>query len=92
MTNHLHIYTLGAFEMEFLAFPEELILSIAQELQSEGDLNSLAQANRRLYEVLNVHLYCSHIQRCGGIAALLHAAKRGDEDQIRFLLDKGAEV
>ena len=92
MTNHLHIYTLGAFEMEFLAFPEELILSIAQELQSEGDLNSLAQANRRLYEVLNVHLYCSHIQRCGGIAALLHAAKRGDEDQIRFLLEKGAEV
>ena len=78
--------------MEFLAFPEELILSIAQELQSEGDLNSLAQANRRLYEVLNVHLYCSHIQHRGGIAALLHAAQRGDEHNIRLLLDKGAEV
>ncbi|PGG96051.1 hypothetical protein GX51_08012 [Blastomyces parvus] len=72
--------------MSFATIPVEIVLEIASHLKSECDINSLAQADRRLYLVLNSYLLNYHVTQNGGGEALLWAAQTGDEALARRLL------
>ncbi|KAJ5166811.1 uncharacterized protein N7482_005592 [Penicillium canariense] len=50
--------------MQLLDFPTELLEAIAHHLQSQADINSLLQTNRRLYCILNPHLYTFNARSC----------------------------
>lgn len=71
---------------QLVDLPSELLLSIADNLESERDINALAPANRRLYEVLNAYLYRHNALWCQ-CSALIWAAKEGLETTARRSLD-----
>jgi ankyrin repeat protein len=82
--------------MPFLSLPNELLLQIAHDVLNDPDwtepaINSLARANKRLYNLLNDLLYQNNIQSRGSIA-LLWAVRRGRERTVRRLLHLGANV
>src|SRR5436305_1086659 len=77
--------------MKLLGLPPELVLSTAQKLDRERDLNAFARTCRRLYSILDRELYRRNVQLCGS-AALLWAAERGRVVTVRKLLAEGADV
>ena len=77
--------------MPLLDLANELLYCIAENLESERDVNAFAQAKRRLYRLLNSYLYRYNIQRSGS-SALLWAAQHGQEATARRLLEEGASV
>ncbi|RYP27107.1 hypothetical protein DL767_007804 [Monosporascus sp. MG133] len=56
----------------------------------ERDINAFAQANRRLYRLLNTYLYHYNIRRSGS-SALLWAAQHGQEATAQKLLGQRAD-
>jgi ankyrin repeat protein len=77
--------------MPLLDLANELLYCISETLELERDINAFAQANRRLYRLLNSYLYRYNIQHSGS-SALLWAAQQGQEATVRRLLGEGANV
>lgn len=73
------------FTMPLLNFANDLLYCIADNIESNRDLNAFARCNRRLYHLLNSSLYRHAIQRTEG-SALLWAAKHGQEATVQKLL------
>jgi ankyrin repeat protein len=74
-----------------LDLPNELLLSIADHLKRDRDINAFARVNRRLYVLLDTYLYQHNIQQRNS-SALLWAAKHGRQSIVRRLLREGADV
>lgn len=75
--------------MPLLSLPDELLLCLSENLESEKDIYAFAQASQRLYCVLNSLMYRYNIQNSKG-SALLWASRRGQETTVwKFL---GADV
>ncbi|KAL3456739.1 ankyrin repeat-containing domain protein [Aspergillus heterothallicus] len=72
--------------MHLLALPHELIFQIADSVQMDTDLSSLAQTCYFLYEIANPLLYGR------STAPLFWAADRGAHDTLRRCLAYGADV
>ncbi|CAG7991609.1 unnamed protein product [Penicillium olsonii] len=77
--------------MPLLALPNELLLAIAEALESQSDLNSLAQADRRCWGLLNPVLYAYNVKNHNG-DALHWAAKHGQLQTAQKSLRQGAHV
>lgn len=67
--------------MALLELANELLLSIAEVLGSERDINAFAQLNRRCFQLLNPHLYWYNVQQ-NRSQALFWAAKRGELNTV----------
>lgn len=78
-------------EMPLLALPNELLLGLSEQLQSERDLNAFAQTNARLYCLLNAHLYRRNAQ-CSNSSALVWAACHGREATLARLLKERGDM
>ncbi|USP74932.1 hypothetical protein yc1106_02206 [Curvularia clavata] len=65
--------------------------AIAECLESEKDINAIAQANHRLYRLLDSYLYHYNVKHCGG-SALLWSAQHGQEGTARKSLRENANV
>lgn len=74
-----------------LDLANECLLSIAEFLESERDINAFAQTNHWLYDLINVCLYRHNVQS-GSSSALLWAASRGQDGTAKRLLLEGANV
>lgn len=77
--------------MGLLGLPNELLLNIGETLDSHHSINAFTQVNRRLYTLLNHHLYRFHLQNTEGYA-LLWAARHGHEAVARKLIKLGVDV
>jgi hypothetical protein len=77
--------------MPLLDLPNELVQDISEYLKSERDINAIAQANRRLYCLLDSYLYRYNVQQSGS-SALLWAARHGQEATAqKAIRDVGTE-
>ena len=76
-------------EMLLLDFANELLLRIAEYLESERDINAFARVNHRLYSLLNNYLYLYNVQQFGS-SALFWAALHGQEGTAQKSLRQGA--
>ena len=77
--------------MHFLDLPNELLRLIAGCLNFECDINSLYQANARLYLLLGPTLY-QHNVRYSNSSALEWAAENGHEATARKAQEAGASA
>lgn len=71
--------------------PNELLLSIADHLNVQRDLNAFARSSRRLYSHVNHFLY-QRSAHTGRTSALLWAVERRREATAIRALDAGADV
>ncbi|KAH1497859.1 hypothetical protein KXV92_000159 [Aspergillus fumigatus] len=90
--------------MNLLDLPTEVLVMIAEALQTAHDINTLARTSRTLYSCINYVLYQSDVQNGNG-KALIWAARRnkpataqkslqaggGHEAMMRLLLDEGVD-
>ncbi|PHH92703.1 hypothetical protein CDD83_5940 [Cordyceps sp. RAO-2017] len=77
--------------MSLLPLANELLVAIAQRLDSEKDINALARTNRRLYQLLIAHLY-RHNARWSGSSALYWAARVGRGETLQRAVTVGAKL
>ncbi|OQE09684.1 hypothetical protein PENFLA_c104G08990 [Penicillium flavigenum] len=77
--------------MPLYHLPNELILMIAKNLKSNGDLNSLIQTNTHLCKLLDPLLYRRDAASYGPLA-VLRAAENGNENTARKSLQAGLEL
>jgi ankyrin repeat protein len=77
--------------MPLLGLPNELLRDISEYLESERDINAIAQANRRLYRLLGSYLYRYNVQQSGS-SALLWAAQYGQEATAQKSLREKANI
>ena len=77
--------------MPLLDLPNELLRGITEYLESERYINAIAQANRRLYRILDSYLYRYNVQQSGS-SALLWAAQYGQEATARKSLREKANM
>jgi hypothetical protein len=75
--------------MSILKLPSELLMSIAESLESR-DLNALLRCHSYLYKALNDYLYRLNVQH--DAPALYWAASSGSDNTLQRLLDAGANV
>ncbi|PVH91626.1 hypothetical protein DM02DRAFT_467953, partial [Periconia macrospinosa] len=68
-----------------LYLANKLLYRISENLESERDINAFAQANRRLYHLLNTYLYRYNIRQSGS-SVLLWAAQHSQEVTAQKLL------
>lgn len=68
-----------------------MLLLIASHLETEIDINSLSQANRRLHNTLDSHLYKQNAKKSNG-SALSYAALYGKPLTACKALDAGADI
>ncbi|KAF2176500.1 hypothetical protein K469DRAFT_457640, partial [Zopfia rhizophila CBS 207.26] len=73
--------------MSLLHLANEVLCCISENLELERDINAFVQANRRLYRLLNTHLYRYNIRRSRS-SALLWAAQHGQEATAQRLLEE----
>lgn len=78
-------------KMSLPDLPNELLLSIANNLKSERDLSSFTRTNAHLHNLLSDYLYENNIKQHGS-SALLWAAQHGQDKTAQRLLEKGASV
>jgi ankyrin repeat protein len=71
--------------------PNELFQDISENLESERDIDIIAQANCRLYRPLDSYLYRYNVQRSGS-SALLWAARNRQEGTARKLLREKSNI
>ncbi|KAF2174966.1 hypothetical protein K469DRAFT_612531 [Zopfia rhizophila CBS 207.26] len=76
--------------MPLLHLANELLYCISENLELERDINAFAQANRRLYRLLNAYLYRYNIRQSRS-SALLWAAQYGQEATAQKLLGERAD-
>ena len=77
--------------MPLLDLANELLLCIAENLESERDINAFTRTNRHLYYLLNVYLYRHNVRKSDSWA-LLWAATRGREAAAQKLIAEGANL
>ncbi|KAL4921501.1 ankyrin repeat-containing domain protein [Aspergillus aurantiobrunneus] len=77
--------------MALLDLPNELILIIAQNLETQGDLNAVVQVNHRLHCLLTHALYRANINHCDG-RGILRAAQNGSLSAVRRFIEEGYDV
>jgi hypothetical protein len=77
--------------MPLLDLPNELLRDISEYLESERCINAVAQANRRLYYLLDSYLYGYNVQQSGS-SALLWAAECGQEATAQKSLKEKANI
>ncbi|CAG5179642.1 uncharacterized protein ALTATR162_LOCUS9388 [Alternaria atra] len=77
--------------MPLLDLPNELLRDISEYLESERDINAVAQANRPLYGLLNSYLYRYNVQQSGS-SALLWAARHDQEATAQKSLREKANI
>ncbi|KAF2808521.1 ankyrin [Mytilinidion resinicola] len=77
--------------MSLLDLANELLQCISENLELEREINAFAQANRRLYSLLNSYLYRYNVQ-CSASSALVWTAQYGQEATARRLLAEGANI
>ncbi|PWO22159.1 Arp, Ankyrin repeat protein, partial [Pyrenophora tritici-repentis] len=77
--------------MPLLDLPNELLQNISEYLESDRDINAIAQADGRLYCLLDRYLYRYNIQQSGS-SALLWAARHGQEVTAQKLLKENANI
>ena len=75
--------------MPLLDLANELLLCIAENLESERDINAFTRTSRYLYYLLNGYLYRHNVQKSNS-SALLWAATRGREATVQKLIAEGA--
>src|SRR5436190_21841100 len=75
--------------MPLLDLANELLLCIAENLESEKDINAFTRTSRYLYYLLNGYLYRHNVQKSNN-SALLWAATRGREATVQKLIAEGA--
>lgn len=76
--------------MSLLALPNELLLAIASDLESQRDVNALTQVSHRSYYVVSSHLYSRNISQSHS-TGLIWASKRGELRTVQRFLDEGAD-
>lgn len=72
--------------------PSEIILIIAECLESQPTINALAQTSSAFYALLNPFLYRYHVQHRVPAPALEWAAERGHAGTLQKLLKAGADI
>jgi ankyrin repeat protein len=77
--------------MPLFALPNELLHDISIQLKSERDINAFAQASRRLYNLLNGHLYRYNVEQSKS-SALLWAARHGQVETAQKSLREEANI
>jgi ankyrin repeat protein len=77
--------------MPLLDLPNELFNSIAEHLESEGDVSALSQASRCLHKLLTPYLY-RHNAQWSGSSALLWAAENGQDTMVKYSVAHGGDV
>ncbi|KAJ5642416.1 hypothetical protein N7490_006416 [Penicillium lividum] len=77
--------------MALLDLPNELLQAITQILESQRDINALAQTNCRLYFLLNPYLYSSNVRHHNS-SALVWAAEHGQLQTAQKLICQGVDV
>jgi ankyrin repeat protein len=77
--------------MPLLDLPNELLRNISENLESERDINAIAQANCRLYHLLDSYLYRYNVQQSGS-SALLWAARHGQDATAQKFLRARANI
>lgn len=77
--------------MSLLCCPSEILMEIGEILDDERDIYSVIRVNRRLFGLLNGHLYRCNI-KYGKCRALFWAAKHGRESTARKSLHFGADA
>jgi hypothetical protein len=77
--------------MLLLNLLNELLQNVSEYLESERDINAIAQANRRLYYLLDSYLYRYNIQQSRSLA-LLWAARHGQEVTAQKSLREKANI
>ncbi|KAL4785025.1 ankyrin repeat-containing domain protein [Aspergillus varians] len=77
--------------MSLLVLPNELILGILAEINSERDINSFIQSSRTLYYLGKPHLYRNNAAHHHG-SALLWGAERGNMETVESALDNRADI
>ncbi|KAG9185014.1 hypothetical protein G6011_00005 [Alternaria panax] len=77
--------------MPLLDLPNELLRNVSEYLESERDINAIAQANRRIYCLLDSYLYRYNVQQSGS-SALLWSARHGQEATARKSLREKANI
>lgn len=85
---HCHIPS----KMLLQDFPNELLLLIASSIDTEADLNALAQVNQHFYNTLIATLYKQDAGNPKGSSALKHAVRYGKLSIVRKALQAGADV
>lgn len=71
--------------------PTEMLLLIASHLETEIDINSLSQANRRLHNTLDPYIYKQNVKKSNG-SALSYAALSGKPSTAHKALNAGADI
>ncbi|KAK2772961.1 hypothetical protein FQN53_004331 [Emmonsiellopsis sp. PD_33] len=79
------------FRMMFGDLPAEMVLSIADQLDSQCDINSLSQINRRFNNILAPYLYRYNVRYCES-SALYWAVSALNLETAKKALDGGADV
>ncbi|KAL4942572.1 ankyrin repeat-containing domain protein [Aspergillus oleicola] len=77
--------------MPLLSLPSELILLIAEKMDSERDINAFSQTNKLVNSITTDFLYNNNVQNHNS-TALIWASKRGRSDIARRILGYGANV
>ncbi|KKK14988.1 hypothetical protein AOCH_003424 [Aspergillus ochraceoroseus] len=77
--------------MSLSSLPNELIAIIAENLDSETEINALVCSHKRFYLFLNRFLYRYHV-RNNSSSALLWATRHRQPSTLQKLLEAGAEV
>ncbi|KAI5843834.1 ankyrin repeat-containing domain protein [Morchella snyderi] len=78
--------------LSFLDLPNEILLLIAESLESPLHISRLLQTSRRLTSLLTPLLHQHGVRDKDGIPALHWAARRGHVGLVRTLLQKGINV
>lgn len=78
-------------KMSLLTLPSELLLFVANFLEVDGDIDSLAKTNKDVYSLLNPYLYRRNSLKSGS-SALLWAAQGGNEATARRCISEGVNV
>ncbi|EXL63604.1 hypothetical protein FOPG_20122, partial [Fusarium oxysporum f. sp. conglutinans race 2 54008] len=76
--------------MSLLHLPNELLQRIAQNLESDKDINAFLRANRRLRDLLNTGLYQRNIKQSGS-SGLLWIVRHGRLKAAKTLLREAAK-
>ncbi|KAL4888617.1 ankyrin repeat-containing domain protein [Aspergillus ambiguus] len=77
--------------MPLLSLPNGLLFEISTKLEYQRDFNNLARTNRRLYSLLNDHLYKNNIRYHHG-SALFWASRNGRISTAEKCLQMGANM
>lgn len=76
--------------MNLLDLPTEVLVMIAEALQTAHDINTLARTSRTLYSCINYVLYQSDVQNGNG-KALIWAARRNKPATAQKSLQAGVK-